>query len=611
MWNSEFDQTETEIYKKRIKILIYLIFIVFGLLFARLWFLQVVNGSKYRLKSENNRIDLRSISPFRGLVFDRNGELLVDNRPCFNLCVVPEDIRCVDCLVSNIGRLVEIDKSAVRNDIENARLKNPFDPVSVKKDISRDELARIETNMFNMPGVIIDVNPRRHYIYGPLAAHLIGYLGEINKRQLNEKKYKENRLGDFVGKYGIEKKWHRHLNGIRGGQQVEVDAFGRKLRMLSQKDAQPGENVYLTIDKDIQMAAERAFKGKAGAVVAMVPDTGEILAMVSSPAFDPNRFARGMDKKGWKEMLSNLRFPLQNRAVSGQYPPGSVFKIVVALAGLEEGFIDPDEEIFCKGSYNFKGREYRDWKKQGHGYVSLHKALVESCDVYFYKMGQRIGIDIISKYAKKVGFGSETGLGLGNEKPGLVPDRSWKLKKWHIPWQEGETLSVAIGQSFTLVTPIQMARFVSALFNGGTIYKPQVTKLVGNPGKGDIFELRPVQDDRWKLKEGHAKMLKNAMFGVVNEPYGTGGRARLEGIDVAGKTGTAQVISMPENTENGQEIELPYKFRDHAWFVAVAPVKDPEIALAVLVEHSGQGGLVAAPIAKKILETYFSRKKGD
>jgi penicillin-binding protein 2 len=337
--------------------------------------------------------------------------------------------------------------------------------------------------------------------------------------------------------------------------------------------------------------------------------SGEVLTMASSPSFNPNDFAKGMDEKGWKQLISNLRFPLQNRVISGQYPPGSLFKIVVAIAGLEEGVIDPDEKIFCGGSYSFRGRLYRDWKEGGHGYINLHRALVESCDVYFYTMGQKIGIDTIATYAKRLGFGSKTYLQLGDEKEGLIPNRAWKLRRWHVPWQEGETLSVSVGQSFVLLTPIQIARFVSALFNGGVLFKPQVTKWIEKENQERNFTFKPNSLRRWNIKKENMELIKKALVGVVNEPHGTGKRAKLEQIRVAGKTGTAQVIALPEERELAREKDVPYKFRDHAWFVAVAPAENPAIALAILMEHSGTGGSVAAPIAKKILECYFQKAR--
>jgi penicillin-binding protein 2 len=607
VWSSDFDPIETEIYQRRLTRLTFFVLIVFGVLFVRLWSLQIINGPKYRIQSESNRIDLRDILPSRGLIFDRNGQLFVDNRPSFILGVIPENIRDLDGLTEDLRRLVEIDSLAAKEKIKSASRWDPFNPVYIKKGLTRDELARIETNIFSMPGVTIEVKPKRHCIYNTLAAHLIGYLGEIDRAQLSREGYKENKLGDFVGKFGIEKRWHRHLNGIRGGQQVEVDAYGRILRVVYQKAAEPGLNVSLTMDKDLQMLVERPLHNRVGAIVAMNPGSGEILAMASSPAFNPNDFARGMDRKGWERLLTDLNFPLQNRVISGQYPPGSLFKIVVALTGLEEGVIDPNERIFCGGSYSFQGRVYRDWKEGGHGYVDLHRALVESCDVYFYKMGQKIGIDTISKYAKRLGLGRVTGIQLGDEEPGLIPNKAWKLRRWHVPWQEGETLSVAVGQSFTLVTPIQIARFISALFNGGILFRPQVTNWIGRENKKGVFEFKPDVVGRWGLKRENMELVKRALIGVVNEPHGTGRRARLDQIRVAGKTGTAQVIALPEEEESAEERDVPYKFRDHAWFLAVAPAERPVIALAIVIEHSGQGGAVAAPIAKDIFKGYLNK----
>jgi penicillin-binding protein 2 len=609
--HSGFNPAEADIFQRRLTKVTFLVLIAFGVLFARLWFLQVISGSKFRTQSENNRIHLRDVMPFRGLIYDRNGELLVDNRPFFILGAVPEDIRNLDGLLAGLQELVGVDNGSTRKKIIRAQRRNPFQPVSLKKDLGRDELARVETNMFGMPGVVIEAKPRRHYLYGPFASHLIGYLGEIDRKQLNSEKYAQNRLGDFVGKYGIERKWQKQLHGVRGGQQVEVDAYGRSLRVLYRKDAEPGLDVYLTIDKELQMVAEEALQGKAGAIVAMNPMNGEILAMASSPTFDPNSFAKGMDRKGWEKLVSNLRFPLQNRVTTGQYPPGSIFKIVVALAGLEEGIIDPHEEITCTGSYYFQNRMYRDWKEWGHGSVDLHKGLVESCDVYFYQMGQRIGIDTIARYARLLGLGSRTGFPVGPEKPGLVPDRQWKLDHWHVPWQEGETLSVSVGQSFTLVTPIQMARFISALFNGGLLYRPQATKVVGKGDGSAVFRFQPEVVGRWGLSQENMELIKRALVGVVNEPKGTGRGARSDMVTVAGKTGTAQVISLPEEGEEIEEEEVPYKFRDHSWFVAVAPAEKPALAVSVVIEHEGTGGSTAAPIAKIILEGYFrSRSPG-
>jgi len=604
--SSGFDPVAIDIFNSRLKKVTLLILAAFAALVFRLWFLQIISGPSYRSKSEKNRIHLQDIPPFRGMIFDRNGELLVDNRPSYHLYIIPEEIQDRKSLLKSLERLIGLKPSTVRSILKSNASKSPFKPIAIKKNISRIELAVLETNLFNLAGVMIQVQPQRHYIYNQFASHLIGYLGEISERQLDSGKYVNNKAGDLIGKYGVEGKWQQALNGFRGGAQVEVDAAGRKLRIISQKPPISGANIYLTIDKDLQAVAEDELKGKKGALVAINPNNGEILALASSPAFDPNVFIGGIDIKTWKELASSKDYPLQNRSISGQYPPGSTFKIAVALAGLEEGIIDPKEEIFCNGSYSVGNHLYRCWRKVGHGRVSFHKALVESCDVYFYNIGRRLGIDKIAQYAKQLGLGIKTDFDLGYERSGLIPNSQWKLKRWGVPWQAGETVSASIGQSFVLVTPLQMARFISAVFNGGHLYQPKVIKGVV---KGDqkIDEFTPRLIGNVKHKAEHMALIKEALIGVVNEPRGTGSKAKVQGITVAGKTGTAQVIRLALEKSYGGQGEIPDEFRDHAWFVAIAPADKPRLALAVLVENGGHGGSAAAPIAKKVLEAYFNR----
>lgn len=602
---SSFDPISVDILNRQLKkaTIVVLIFFV-GLMF-RLWYLQVVNGWKYRAKSENNRIHLQDIPPLRGMIFDRNGRLLVDNRAGYDLCVIPEDVQDPTGLLTRLNTLVGIDIQQARDKLRKGLRGLPFKSVTIKRGISRDEVATIETHRFNLPGITIQVRPQRHYVHDHLAVHVLGYLGEITEQQLKSGKYVNNRGGDLIGKAGMERQWQRILNGIPGGEQVEVDAAGRKLNVISRKQAIPGSDVYLTIDSHLQEVAEAALDGKAGAIVAMDPNNGEILAMASSPWFDPNLFARGIDRQTWEKMVKGAKHPLQNRAVSGQYPPGSVFKIVVALGALQEGVLDPEEKLFCGGSYKLGKSTYRCWKKWGHGWIKLHEGLAQSCDVYFYQVGKSLGIDKIALYARRMGLGARTGLDLPNEKPGLVPTRQWKLKRWRVPWQQGETLSTAIGQSFVLVTPVQMATLISSVFNGGKIFKPQLTKRIHIPGGEDIHGFRPVE--RWELGVDHAylEMVKRALIGVVNEPHGTAHKARLEQVVVAGKTGTAQVVSMPKGNRTGKNEAIPEAFRDHAWFVAIAPASDPKIAVAVVVEHGGHGGSAAAPLARDVISAYL------
>lgn len=581
------------------------VLVVFGVLILRLWFLQIVNGRIYRTSSENNRIHLRSIPPFRGIIFDRDGEILVGNRPSFDLCAIPEEVQNREDLFKRLNHLIGLDPELAAQKLAQAPRRYPFRPVSLKTDITRDELALIETHRFNLPGVIIKARPLRHYLYENLLSHFIGYLGEISEKELKSGRYPNNNAGDLVGRSGVERKWQSFLHGMQGGEQVEVDAAGRQIRTISRRPPVSGSSICLSIDKDLQLLAEEQLKGKKGAIVAMDPNNGKILALASSPSFDPNLFTKGIDKETWGEIVSSQQYPLQNRALSSQYPPGSVFKIAVALAGLEEGVITPEEEIVCKGIYHLGKHPFYCWKKHGHGVVNFQRALIESCDVYFYHLGKRLGVDKIAEYARRLGLGVRTGLDVGQERQGLIPTSAWKLKRFGVPWQGGETISVSIGQSFVLVTPIQMATLISAIFNGGMLYQPQVTEWIGEPEAKKLYEFVPKLTRKVEIKKEWLELVREALIGAVNEPRGTGSRAKLKQILVAGKTGTAQVVTLEKEKELGAEGEVPYQFRDHAWFVAVAPADSPTIALSILIQHGGHGGAAAAPIAKEILRTYL------
>lgn len=606
MKRSGFDPITIDVFSKRFRYLTFIIVVALSILILRLWFLQVIHGPVYRIKSEKNRIHLENIPPFRGMIFDRNGDLLVDNRPSYNLYIIPEEIHNSDHIVKSLYNLIGLPKDYLQDKMKNLRSMNPFKPLLIQKNMSREALAIIETNLFNLPGVRIQVSPQRYYLYGDFASHVIGYLGEINERQLLSGEYPNARTGDLIGKYGVEGNWQNYLTGVSGGRQVEVDAAGRKLRVISRRQPVPGLNIGLTIDRKLQLLADKSLFGKKGAIVAINPNTGEILAMASSPDFDPNLFIKGMDQPFWRQLVSSTDYPLQNRAISGQYPPGSTFKLIVALAALEEGIITPEEEIVCTGSYQVGNRTYRCWRKHGHGKVNLRRALVESCDSYFYKMGRELGIDRIFSYARMCGLGIKTGVDLAYEKPGLTPSSQWKMKKIGIPWQQGETVTVAIGQSYTLVTPIQMASMISAIFNGGNIYKPKVVNWVGT-GEKIGSEFIPTQTGRIKYADEHLNLIREALIGAVNESQGTGSRARLPNVLVAGKTGTAQVITLETEKELGKEEEIPVQLRDHAWFIAIAPANNPQLALAILVENGGHGGSAAAPIAGEMFKLFFGK----
>jgi penicillin-binding protein 2 len=590
---------------RRLSILSILVVVIISALVIRLWFLQIVNGPFYRTQSENNRIHLQKIPPFRGMITDRKGELLVDNRPSFDLYIIPEDIQDRKQFLGGLRFLIDIDIEQISNKLDKTSNLYSFRSILIKKDISRDELAAIETHLFNLPGLSVQPSLQRSYLFENFASHVIGYMGEINEIELKSGKYPDNGAGDLIGKSGVEGKWHNYLNGMAGGKQVEVDAAGRKLRDLSVKPPVSGMNITLTIDKDLQSLAEKNLKDKKGAIVALDPNNGEILAMASSPAIDPNMFINGMEKTEWEKMISSGDSPMQNRAISGQYPPGSLFKIAMALAGLEEGFIDPDELITCTGAYTLGNHTYQCWKEEGHGSVDFQRAITESCDIYFYKIGMRLGIDKIANYAKMCGLGQKTGFELGNEAEGLIPTSEWKLKRFGVPWQLGETVSSSIGQSYVSATPLQMVRLISAVFNGGKLYQPKIVRHIGNESQ-DVYRFTPTLTGELGVRQENLELLKKALISVVNDPQGTGAKAKIQGIRVAGKTGTAQVVALEKTKNLDSDDEISDHFKDHAWFVAIAPVENPQIALVVLIEHGGHGSSGAAPIARDLIKKYLN-----
>ena len=610
MRSSGFDPVLVEILNRRLRTVTIFVVAIFSILALRLWFLQILNGPSYRTQSENNRIHLQTLLPFRGMILDRNGELLVDNRPSYNLYVIPEDIQDGEQLFKSLEALIGLNPNEIESKLKKDSNRYPFKPVLIKRNMTRDELAVIETNRFNLPGLDVEDSPQRNYIYGDLASHVIGHLGEISEGQLNSGNYPDNSPGDLIGKSGVEGVWQSYLKGLIGGMQVEVDAAGRTLRVISSKAPVPGLNISLTIDKDLQLLAEEKLKGKTGAIVALDPNNGEVLAMASTPAVDPNMFIGGIEIAEWNRLISDKNTPLQNRAISGQYPPGSVFKIVVALAGLEEGIIIPDEEIICDGNYALGNHTYHCWQEKGHGKVDFHRALKESCDIYFYKIGKRLGVDRIAYYAKLCGLGKKTGFELDSEAGGLIPTSEWKLKRWGVPWQPGETVSASIGQSFVLVTPLQMARLISVIYNGGKVYQPKIVRWIGND-ETETYKFTPTLITEIGVRKENLDLIKKALLAVVNEANGTGSSARVKGVDVAGKTGTAQVITLEMEKGLSAEGEIPDEYKDHAWFVAAAPAENPRLALAILIEHGGHGGSAAGPIAADLIKEYLGIETGE
>ena len=593
-------------YKQRIAGVIACALAAFVVLFIRLIYLQAIMGEEYRRLSLNNSIRLQNIDPPRGRIYDRNSDLLVDNRPSFDVNITLKDAAPLNHTLEKLSHHLQKPADVLLSRIKQTRGVTAYQPRLLQQDVGRDTLAVIEVNKFDLPGVSVDVNLRRHYIHERTAAHLIGYLSEISPAELKSGSYPDCRSGDLIGKFGAEKGYENLLRGKRGGRQVEVNANGLVMRILKTVEAEPGHNVYLTIDRQLQHSAETLLEGVVGAAVAIEPDTGQVLALASSPSFDQNFFVGGITHEQWDSLISNPFRPMSNRAIQGEYPPGSTYKIITALAGLEEGVIDDQTTIHCPGQYRFGNRVYRCWLKGGHGKVDIIKAVEESCDVFFYQVGDRLGVDRLAWYAKAFGLGSPTGIFLDQEAHGLIPTAAWKKKRTGIPWQKGETLSVAIGQGFNLATPLQMAILTAAVGNGGNRYQPMILDRIQSADGEVLKKNQPRVTGKLPVSPANLDRVKLGLWKVVNSEKGTARGSRMADIDISGKTGTSQVVSRKEDEELAEE-DIPIHLRAHAWFVAYAPSEQPAIAVAVVVEHGEHGSGAAAPIAREMIKTYLRK----
>jgi penicillin-binding protein 2 len=592
----------------RIVVVVVAVFFAFTLVGTRLWYLQVERGEELRSLSENNRIRLVRLPAARGVVYDRNGEILIDNRPSFDVVYVPEDVRDRHQVFRTLAHYLSEEEPVLHQMARAPGRRPPYEGIVLRRDVDWSGVVALESHQLELPGVSLQVGPKRYYPFGPLAAHLLGYVGEISESELAAGAGGYH-LGELVGKAGLEKTWEAELRGVGGGQQVEVDALGRRVRVLKEVPDLPGGTLMLTLDLDLQQAAERALGEADGALVALDPRNGEVLAMVSHPAYDPNVFARGIHRDEWRSLIQDHKHPLGNRAVQGQFPPGSTFKVAVATGALEEGVVNPFTHVSCAGGIPFGNHFFRCWKKGGHGTVDLHAAVVQSCDVFFYQVGQRLGVDGIAEYARRLGLGLPTGIQLEHEKSGTIPDTQWKRQRFNQPWFAGETLSVAIGQGYVTATPLQMANLAATIANGGTRYRPQYMKRVEAADGTLRKQMEPEILGEAHLKKSTLAQVQAAMRDVVMTDSGTGKKARVVGVEVAGKTGTSQVVKMGEDrarSNRGEEAT-----RDHAWFIAFAPVDAPQIAIACIVEHAGGGGgAIAAPIVQQVLAHYFTRNQG-
>lgn len=612
----------------RFKYLYASLIIAFILLFSRLWYLQIISGDTFRRYSEENRIKSVKIKSPRGMIFDRNKKLIIDNRPAFDLEITPEELYSSKewkLTIERVAKILSMKQEEILAILNAAKGQPKFLPVKIKQDLSKEELAVIEAHKLDLPGANIQVDIKRTNLYKDLASHLMGYIGEVNPNELPRLNkaigpdgipYK---MGDVTGKSGLESRWESTLRGIDGEDYMEVDAFGHRRKAtesiageLKDKPSVPGKNIILTIDQDLQVAALEAFHKlfgdkKIGAAVALNPKTGEILASVSQPSFDPTEFSRGISSQRWNELLNNEFHPLRDKNIQDHYSPGSTFKAITAIAGLEEGLVDINSTVNCTGGYKFGNRTYGCWKKTGHGTVNVIQALSQSCDVYFYKLGQRLGIDTIAKYSKMLGLGTKTGINLAHEEPGLVPTEAWKKQRFNQEWNPGETLSCAIGQSYMLTTPLQLANAYAAM-GVGALYRPHVVKYIESADGRILKEFQPEHISHVTLSKKTIDIIHQGLFHVVNDPRGTTYSHRIPGLDVAGKTGTTQVIGLPQGKGKHIKCEnMPFIQRDNGLFAAFAPANDPIIAVAVVTEHSCHGASGAAPIAMAIIKTYLQK----
>ncbi len=603
-----FQEKEPLQFKKRVYLATILAAILFFVLIVRLWHLQIMKGSYYGLQSRHNKTrTVKSQAP-RGIIYDRNGIKLVINRPGFDLYIIPEDVTDWPGTKSMLNKLTGLTEQTINERLKRASGRPPFRAVKLKEDLSWEETVKIESFNFEMNGVMLDVTPKREYIYGRALSHLIGYLGELNIEELKKLKSSGYDAGDYLGKYGLEKSIEEYLRGTDGFKDLEVDALGRKINVLGWTPPFPGHEVTLTIDIKTQLAAWQAMGANAGAIVALEPKTGRVLAMLSSPSFDPNKISAGITHKDWNSLIRDPLHPMTNRVIQGQYPPASTFKPIVAASGLTEKVIQTNTLIDSGPVFRFAGRGYRDWKEAGHGIINYKRAIIESSDTFFYQLGLLLGVDTLAKHSKSFGLGSATGINLGGEKPGLVPSSAWKKRVKKERWYQGETISIAVGQGFMLATPIQMASAFAAIANGGTVYRPSFVEKITDSNGEVLKSFTPEIKGRVDIPAHILKLIRNAMRGVVTDKAGTARTLRDKTLKIAGKTGTAQVAHMVERERDLEKIK--YKLRDHAWFVGFAPYDDPKIVVAVLVEHGGFGARAAAPIAKKVIKAYLTNREG-
>ena len=587
-------QNENRLPQMRLTVISYTIVGLMALLLLGFWKLQIVHSDYYAQRAELNRVRSIPIIAPRGAMMDRYGRVIVDNYPSFSVLLLRDDPQQVQRLLPQIADGLSVPLDDLQQQLDAATALPHFQPIVVKPEAAPSDIDFIESHRADIPVLEMLMVHRRRYPRGGFMAHVSGYVGEVSSEQIEDSngRYKP---GDIVGKAGLERQYNDHLMGVDGLRRSVVNSVGREVGRLEQTDAVPGKPIRLTIDYDLQLVAEEALVGKRGAVVALDPKSGEILAMASQPSYDPNDFAIRISKEEWQALNEDPERPLLDRAIQAQLAPGSVFKILMATAMLESKALPADYHVFCPGSAEFYGRVFHDWKKEGHGEVELHKAIVNSCDVFFYNVGKQLGIDRISFYGGNLGLGHRTGVDLPGEETGVMPSEAWKQRVFHQKWYPGETISVAIGQGAIAVTPIQLAYMIGGITMGGRFHQPHL-----------LLSDQPAHEIDFPISDATVDTVTEGMYGVVNEPGGTAGASKLPGIELCGKTGSAQVISNQGLARVGKHAEL----RDNAWFVGFAPRQNPELVVAVLVQGGEHGGAAAAPIARDIVKAYYDKKQG-
>jgi penicillin-binding protein 2 len=603
---------ETGLVTKRVYFAGFVILFLIALIILRVFYLTVLQHDHFTTLSKSNRVKVTPIPPIRGLIYSREGIVLAENKPTFSLEVIPEQIEDVNILINQLKEIITIEEKDIERFKKALKKKRRFENVALRFNLNEEEVALFAVNRHRFPGVDVVAGLNRYYPLGEELVHTIGYVARIDEEDVKQLDTSNYSGTSHIGKLGIEKSYESLLHGEVGYQQVEVNAQGRVIRVLSRTPPKPGENLHLTIDLSLQQIAIDELKNRRGAIVAIDPNNGDVLTFVSSPGYDPNKFVNGIDSKSYKELLSSKDKPLINRVIRGKYPPGSTIKPLLGLVALDNGIRNLNDESWCPGWYSLKGHDhrYRDWKKQGHGHTDLHKAIMQSCDVYFYILAYELGIDRIYEGLSQFGFGKETGIDIEGEAKGLLPSQQWKREALGQPWFPGETLIMGIGQGYALTTPLQLAKATSSLANRGNIVRPRLVSSTSNSITTEVKKLPVTHEEKVAIKDQkHWDDIIKSMRDVVHGAGGTAWRSGLNATyEFAGKTGTAQVIGIAQDKEYNKD-EIAEEFQDHALFIAFAPVEEPKIAVAIIVENGGGGSKTAAPIARKLFDHFMNSEK--